>query len=44
MYERNIPKAMFRFACLVVIVTFFIGMLNMLHSDIVGKENMSADM
>lgn len=42
MYERNIPKAMFRFACLVVIVTFFIGMLNMLHSDIVGKENMSS--
>lgn len=40
--ERNIPKAMFRFACLLVIVTFSIGMFKMVHSDVVGRENMSS--
>lgn len=42
MYERNIPRAMFRIACVVVLVTLGIGMLNMLHSINVGKENMSS--
>ncbi|MCX4379560.1 MAG: hypothetical protein OSJ61_25950 [Lachnospiraceae bacterium] len=42
MYENNIPRAMFRIACVVVLVTLGIGMLNMLHSINVGKENMSS--
>lgn len=38
MYENNIPRAIFRLACVVVLVTLGIGMFNMLHR----KENMSS--
>ncbi len=42
MYENNIPRAMFRIACVVVLVTLGIAMLNMVHSVFVGRENMSS--
>lgn len=42
MYENNIPRAIFRIACVVVLVTLGIAMLNMVHSVFVGRENMSS--
>lgn len=40
--ERNIPKAMFRFACILVALTFLFGMLNIIHGDNEGIKNMSS--
>lgn len=40
--ERNLMKAMFKLACILVVVTFLIGMLNVVHGDNEGKRNMSS--